>query len=472
MRLLIATLLTLLTALPVAAQGLSAEELNKGGIDYSADRDYEKAGQAFAESVLLYDRHSSMAWYRRGMLDLEAGRHEAALSCFVEAAHRDPANVEAVERAGYLFYLRGADTDAVSMGEKVLALDPDNAQVKQWLPEAYKRRVIAMKNPQEPGSVQAEIPIRTRPLFDAISIFDSQLIVEVSGSIRSGIDNTTDADYRYLESQGNITNFPYSLNVFYRMHKHWGLNAVMENPWTGGGMPRVCTQHEGLEALYFGPRFIIGGGLRVSHHKTGEIFGEDTDIYDIKGGFVFRRRSRDTELELTVYPKFLIPDGSYSKGKTMDTSVFAMKYAYVYRPDFRFYSRIDSADYFFYDNRENRSVYFGSLLVAAGAHLDLFRVLNRGDLRISGEIGKKINFEKSADKNIYGFANGQGCPGLDLDGGDLFSGYHSSSTMFSVTLGERYNERFFFSQQFSAEIAGYKAYRSEYVITISGGYAL
>jgi len=472
MRQLIAIFLALLTLAPLCAQSPTAEELNKSGIEYGEEKEYERAGQAFAESVLLFDRQASLAWYRKGMIQLERGDSESALSCFIEAAHRDPSQPEPLERAGYLYYRKGAYNDAVKHGEKVLSLDPENRQVKTWLPDAYRGRVTAMRKPSGENKAAPAVQSTPRPMFPPCGIYESTFFLEASAYVRTGYNSEEKSKYRYISSPGLVTNFPYTLRASYRLNEQWGLLGVFQNPYTGNGMPQVCSQDERLEVLFFAKKFVIGGGITIFHYKGDGIFGKSADIIDLKGGLSLLHRGKEADIELLFYPKFLIPDGAWSSGKTMDASRFQLKYLYKYSGNFRFYSRNEVNEYYFYDNGAGSARYYGSFVAAIGAHYDLYRLFRSGDLRLTGEIGKKIHLNKFREDKIYDFANGQGYLGLDLTGGDIFSGYHSSSTVFLAGVEERFSENFFFGQEFAAEIAGFKAPRSEFSLRITGGYTL
>ncbi|HMB20699.1 MAG TPA: tetratricopeptide repeat protein, partial [Spirochaetota bacterium] len=124
--------------------GYSAEtpsELNRRGVELGRQEKYKEALQKFDRSISLYDKSSARTFHNKAWVLELKGETDEAIKNYEEAVRRNPLQVPSHERVGYLYYTTGQYEKAVTTGEYVLEIDPDNREVVKWLSDAYKMRI-------------------------------------------------------------------------------------------------------------------------------------------------------------------------------------------------------------------------------------------------------------------------------------------------------------------------------------------
>ncbi|MBP12017.1 MAG: hypothetical protein CMA71_00530 [Euryarchaeota archaeon] len=97
----------------------------------------DKAEQAERplNSALRIDSSNSDAWYQRGLLYLDFGRGQEALSDFESAARNDPRHIDARLMIAAIFHERGDTKNAANAWRKVLDVDPQHKLARRRLEE-------------------------------------------------------------------------------------------------------------------------------------------------------------------------------------------------------------------------------------------------------------------------------------------------------------------------------------------------
>ncbi len=97
----------------------------------------DKAEQAERplNSALRIDSSNSDAWYQRGLLYLDFGRGQEALSDFESAARNDPKHIDARLMIAAIFHERGDTKNAANAWRKVLDVDPQHKLARRRLEE-------------------------------------------------------------------------------------------------------------------------------------------------------------------------------------------------------------------------------------------------------------------------------------------------------------------------------------------------
>ena len=107
----------------------------------------DKAEQAERplNSALRIDSSNSDAWYQRGLLYLDFGRGQEALSDFESASRNDPKHIDARLMIAAIFHERGDTKNASNAWRKVLDIDPQHKLARRRLEECNGRDATPAK---------------------------------------------------------------------------------------------------------------------------------------------------------------------------------------------------------------------------------------------------------------------------------------------------------------------------------------
>ncbi len=107
----------------------------------------DKAEQAERplNSALRIDSTNSDAWYQRGLLYLDFGRGQEALSDFESASRNDQKHIDARLMIAAIFHERGDTKNASNAWRKVLDIDPQHKLARRRLEECNGRTVASAK---------------------------------------------------------------------------------------------------------------------------------------------------------------------------------------------------------------------------------------------------------------------------------------------------------------------------------------
>ena len=107
----------------------------------------DKAEQAERplNSALRIDSSNSDAWYQRGLLYLDFGRGQEALSDFESASRNDPKHIDARLMIAAIFHERGDTKNASNAWRKVLDIDPQHKLARRRLEECNGRATASAK---------------------------------------------------------------------------------------------------------------------------------------------------------------------------------------------------------------------------------------------------------------------------------------------------------------------------------------
>ena len=107
----------------------------------------DKAEQAERplNSALRIDSSNSDAWYQRGLLYLDFGRGQEALSDFESASRNDPKHIDARLMIAAIFHERGDTKNASNAWRKVLDIDPQHKLARRRLEECNGRTAASVK---------------------------------------------------------------------------------------------------------------------------------------------------------------------------------------------------------------------------------------------------------------------------------------------------------------------------------------
>jgi tetratricopeptide (TPR) repeat protein len=124
-----------------SSKDLAAEvdRLNWEGIDLSNDSRYIDAADRFQKAISLDDSRAARSYHNVAYTYELAGDKNKALENYQKAVVRNPQQTVSWASLGRMQYSMGLYKDAVFSGETTLKLDPRNASVQKWLPDAYAK---------------------------------------------------------------------------------------------------------------------------------------------------------------------------------------------------------------------------------------------------------------------------------------------------------------------------------------------
>lgn len=483
---------TIILFSPFFAIAESVEQLNADGVRYSDNKMYDDAMESFKKAITIQDAQAARAFHNRGWVLEMQGNIPAALENYKEAVRRNPNLADSYERIGYWYYKAGKYADAVAMGEKVLKIDPSNADVKKWIADAYKLR---MDKPgvsadlaliEQKPSPTAEEPKKEDPALaekkpDELKKDElkkntpkEKIIATLDFTLRGGY-YYDDNKYDYVHTDGVIMNLPYNfaLHMMPFETSNTRFSFMMGNAYVGSALTGIIGQYEKTEGVIAIGPFGLGAGMQINHYKGDDIYGENKSLIDVKPGLIIEYSDKKSQMSIWVYPRYvpLFYDNKSSTGKTMDVSNGEMLYKYTLDEVIGYYSRVSFGDYYFFDHDLNVLAYSGYYDIALGLNLGNKGAVFGRDLNVSIEIGKRVYLMKIAVDDRYKVMNGTSFMGIDRSGGkhDLFKGYNGVSNLFNLTATESITQNVFIYQKVMIEFVDRHNDHNEFALQLGVG---
>lgn len=490
------TILFKLLAMTVLFLGITnvysqtADEYTQRGVDFSDKKMYKEALEMFRKAAALQDGNSAKAFHNRGWLMELQGNIPAAIENYKEAVRRNPFLSDSYERMGYWFYKAGKYADAVAMGEKVMKLDPANAEVKKWLPDAYRMK---MEHPQavaeagildqKPSPTAETAGERKKSAEDLLGKEKKPEEKEKPQPVLGlSLDTVLRFGYRYrsgsvgyYSTSGALMNIPFMFDSWFRPipKSDTRFSFTAGNPYFGAGIPQTVSQMEKMEGVFSFGSFGIGGGIQLSHYYNDITFGKKKALSDFKLGGIVEFKDKESALSVSLYPKG-IPytyTTNSSVGKTMDVCTAQMKYTYFLDEDISYYSRLEAKDFYYYDNTAGYSDYWGFYDIAVGLTLYSKGAVMGKDLSSTVEIGKRVYLQDLGNTKPYDMFNGQGYLGMSKSRkkGSYFPGYHGTSNLLSFSAEEAVSEHLVIRQKLICEFVDKNVNHYEYAVQLGIG---
>ncbi|HQO01516.1 MAG TPA: tetratricopeptide repeat protein, partial [Spirochaetota bacterium] len=203
---------------PFSLSAQSAADMNRRGVQYGEKKLYDKAVGEFDKSIQYYNKSSAKVFHNKGWVLELKGKHGEALNNYEEAIRRNPGQLVSHERVGYMYYLTGKYEEAVSTGEYVLSVNPDNRSVSQWLPDAYAKRLrmrqqkLIAQEQQKKQEIAQEQPEKKEEVKKKKKhrVFYATL----DGMVRYGY-YYKGSGFKYESTEGYVADIPHSLYVNY-----------------------------------------------------------------------------------------------------------------------------------------------------------------------------------------------------------------------------------------------------------------
>jgi len=465
-----------------AAFAQNPEEHSKKGVELGEKGKLDKSKREFEESNKYYNKESSIAWHNKGYaLELQ-GDYEEAVKCYEEAIRRNPYLAPSFERLGFWKYKFGDYNKAVEFGERTIAIDPENPDVRIWLYDAYRLKMENIgKIVQAEGDYYDSINDLDEPSNDSkqkkpvAPEIRANYYLTFDLGIRLGFSIFSGDKFKYITSQGKITPFPVKLYGFAKPLNWLKIIGTLENPYLGASLPKVVGQSECLEIAYTSLNFYAGLGVLLNHYQNDVVFGKSMSLTDIKPGVVVGFETEGALFTMRLYPRIFPRDGAGSSGYTLDTGYYEMKYLYRSSQIISYYSLMAFQDYYLFDHKAGLSNFYGFAEFGLGVTIENDNMIKYiQTFAFTIEFKKRINLKDVDNNNPYGWFNGQGFLGFSRDkvNGSRFPGIKSKSNIFTPTFREQLNPKVFLYQSFIVEIVDKNEKFHELLIKVGAGYML
>jgi Tfp pilus assembly protein PilF len=463
--------------------GATANSINRHGILLGKKKMYKEALKEFDRAINKYNKSSAEAYHNKAWTYEITGEKKKAIENYEEALRRNPKLILSGEKLGFLYYKSKDYINAVRVGEHVIKFDPDNKTVREWLPDAYIKRLkqqqdklAAEKKRAEEEKKKKEEELRKE---QEKRIKEKQIFyASYDLMIRNGWYFRGDKGYKYESDPGILLNMPNRLFVQFTPLPIWEFCFILENPFLGAVSPNVTTSSERLEVLYSLAGFKLGVGFMFNHYKGDFAYQLQglgkKDMWDYKTGFLFGYKKKKAEMKFTLYPRLLPYDGSSQAKVTFDTAFYRMDYIYNVSSDLRYYSLISVRDYYYFYHTSEISDYWGVYEIGLGISLGKMASDPRKvNVALSLELKQVIYLlDLNNDDPYTRKPNGQSYVGFNakkwLKGAPM-SGYYASSQQFTLRVDERIHKYAFLYQKLLIEMADPDTDHHEFNLVIGGG---
>ncbi len=454
-----------------------AADLNKSGAAFGEQGKYDEAMKQFTDAEKKYRENTARAYHNKAYILELQGKGDEAAANYETAMKLNPEQIDTVERVGFWSFKKGDFDRAVELGESVLKKDPANMEVRQWLPEAYKQKMLKPKVEAKPEkAVEAGDP---KSLVEQAAAEEKKAKIPIAMlaldiGLRFGYNVTKEQDYpKYIDSPGKIINIPYNAHGWYRPGKNFDLIFRLSNPYLGGTMPNTVSQEEFVEAGFKLGSLRLAGGFIMSHYYDDFNFNKILNLTDIKFGGSLTIPSKEGETTLTFYPRLVPMDNALFTiyDESLDTSFLELKHSYVASGSLSYYSRVSSNGYYFFDHKNEISNYYGFTEIGLGLTLDNQSSLDKNTVSLSIEYCKRLIFIDLNNDEPFGYLNGQGFLGFN-SGEAGFTGYYGSSDVLRINAKESISDSIFVYQKFMMEFVDRHFVTNEFILHAGAGVLL
>jgi hypothetical protein len=475
--------IALMIMLPQLLFAESAQDLNRRGAEVGEQKRYDEAIELFSRSAAAYDAESARYYHNKGWLHELQGDPERAFQLYERAVQLNPLQPESLERLGFHYFRKGNYAKSIELGEKAAGLNPSVPNLKDWLPEAYRRglETAALKRIEEENVKKQEetpnsIGVTSAAEADKLSAKPELKRIGINADVvlRYGYDVRNEGAPFYVDTPGVITNIPFTIGMWFQPNDFFRVVTTLENPYWGAVTPQIVGQQEFLEATFMLGTITVGAGMWFTHYSGEEAFGRKMTLSDMKMGFIAGHTSAESESLLRLYPRLLPSDTrQFSDGKTLDCALYEFTHRYFIEKTMSYYSRLSEYDFTLFDHDVPVSHYWGFFEIALGFSLDFgpLGVMRGGSFYI--EYAKRFNLRSLNESKPYAFLNGQGYLGFDRDGDpEYFNGYRSTSNILRIGASQSITESTFVYQKLYLEIVDRHEKRQELALRVGGGVML
>ncbi|MDH4200648.1 MAG: tetratricopeptide repeat protein [Spirochaetia bacterium] len=471
---------------PNISDMVDTETLSSDAVSQAQQGSYDQAITRFKTVVSIQDRNVAATYNNLGYTFLLKHDYPNAIESFKKAIERNPVLLPSLANLGKALYESGQYTEAIIYGEKVIALNPQDRKVREWLPDAHKkaaeRRMFELENLKYADSQDNQKGELSAVSAEGLPSAKEQLSkVEYSGLLEIGWDKAA----KTLAWYGPHTSipFPSSLSADIWASPNVLIFAEIKNPNMGVSLPYFISSEENLGIIFHANKFFYGMGIYLSQAN----FSYDT-IYnvgrfiqnsgfpkraDTKLGLIFGFRKEISSLMFYMYPSLLFRDpatGPQSIEYDRALSKLEFRIAYPEKSDsiihahFELGLGIKSNEFLITEYSAAKSgVTVGHYIGWYDLYADMSfgkmqPVFNKIPVQFGFLIGSRFYFQDFNNKSPFSFANGQGYAGINLamtPVGIVFAPptYLSTSLLLDVYFKQMFLSKFILMEKIGMEIS-------------------
>lgn len=436
---------------------------NARGKKLGENKLYNEATAEFDKAISAYDDAAAKAYHNRGWAQELAGNYPEAIESYEAALVRNPSQIISGEKLGFLYYQAGDYINAVRVGENVIRLDPDNKPVKQWLPDAYMKKLeqekLAEKESKKDCEEEEEAPAEMEQEEDGKR---HKLFVTFGLMARGGYFWGDSPKLQYISDEGGIVNIPQDLDIVFTPLEAWSFRLYAGNPFLGASIPNVLIHNETFEGQFLFGDYSVGLGIMFNHHRSSLSFNKNLSLWDWKTGFIFgfEKPEQDYRVTMRWYPRLFPRDGQASKKQTFDVSLFRLDYEYEAQNTMSFYSVLQGWGFYIFDHSSETSNYWGVYDMTFGVMLKgKSKSENSIPLKLSFDFTERLYLRDLDNSSPYSVGNGQGFFGVNIAKwlkGAPFSGIRSLAQVLSGTVYEGISDSIWLYQRLALEVSSAK----------------
>lgn len=457
------------------------DEANSEAVLEAQKGKYSQAINRFKKIVSIQDQNVAATYNNLGYTYLLKGDYQNAIDNYRKAVERNPVLIPSLVNLGKLLYQAGEFKEAITFGERVISLDPRNASVREWLPDAYKKAAdkrmfelahMAEKNEQQKnndkesqGNVEAKKSDKKPPSE-----------IELKTLFEFALNKQT----KVLAFYGPATTipFPYSLSADVWASPSIQISMEAEVPKMGLNLPYFITSEEYLNFTVHGKYLYYGFGVLFSQANfwVDNVYGMGHFIHnsaypkrnDTKLGFILGIKKEFTSFLFYVYPLYAFRDSTVGpQSIEYDRSITKLEYRVIYPEDrekgflpwhFELGLGFKANEYFVTEyNISPTNATVGHYIGVYDFYVDLSFGKIRPEFdkipfQLGFHLGARLYFLDFDYSNPFGFLNGQGYLGFSTDwslAGTSFRTYKTASLVFDI-----YARQLFFNKLVVTEKAG------------------
>ncbi|MES0489193.1 MAG: tetratricopeptide repeat protein [Leptospirales bacterium] len=302
----------------------NTDVLNEEGVQSAQRGEYKDAIRQFKKAISIQDAKAAASYNNIAYTYMLSGERKKAIIHYKKALERNPNLLPAMGNIGRLLYETEKFDEAIIYGEMLLQRDPYNAEVREWLPDAYRmaaqRRMEELQNKgtetdsaTEPGQ---QAPPATRP--------KSEVGFSISGQFRYNKVPTALFAQKYktmkVSQYGPPSTelFPLGLYGNFWLSPEVQLRFNIQSPPSVMEFPSFVSVEEKMEFIYFGKKGFFGAGILFSQANFAEDnvpsrgqFITNVDYpkrNDVKLGVMFGTSTEYNYFGISIFPRYLFTD--------------------------------------------------------------------------------------------------------------------------------------------------------------------
>ncbi|GEM_PF-1400407 len=467
-----------------SAKEKSADTLIREGVYSGKKQLYEESEGKFIAASRIIDEQSAIAYHNLAYSYEMMGKLPEAVAAYKKSVERNPHFILPRQNLGRLLYQTGAYEEAILEGEKVLEMDRFNADVPQWLPDAYRKaseeRILELQTRKDKNGKYPDGGDAAGSCTERKNIYNTEIgynVHETLAIYKSG----KLANYMVDSSRVKI---PMDFYVLFQPGDEFNIFISLGTPDFGLLNPSILYGQEEFNLTYNHKDNYYGFGVLFTQADLGSdatpryntfISNRDYDmVTDTKFGLLIGSRSVIGDFSLKVYNKYLFRDKSSGPKKNeIDRSLFELEYrtsAKLWKRQkaipgadekpFEVLLSIAANELFITEYEvsagENLGHYIGYYDFALGLEYGKLRPSIRPVITFGGYLKERLYMIDLNDTSPTAFGNGQGFFGLDITKatkGNAFSGYRSNSHIGAFFSRQMFKNRLIFKEEIGVEYA-------------------